>query len=156
MRLAGILLCVILVLLGIGYWYYSSSQAKISILTFNNAKLETAIQLSEQAVTDLQEDQRKINQELTQVNTEFATIRRQNSVLEDKLRDHDIGLLGEAKPELVEIIIDRASAKALRCFELLSGAELTTTERNAKNENAFNSECPWLYNDLVISNGLQP
>ena len=78
------------------------------------------------------------------------------SVLEDKLRDHDIGLLGEAKPELVERIIDRASAKALRCFELLSGAELTTTERNATNENAFNSECPWLYNDLVISNGLQP
>ena len=113
MRLAGILLCVILVLLGIGYWYYSSSQAKISALTFNNAKL-------------------------------------------DKLRDHDIGLLGEAKPALVERIIDRASAKALRCFELLSGAELTTTERNAKNENAFNSECPWLYNDLVISNELQP
>ena len=60
MRLAGILLCVILVLLGIGYWYYSSSQAKISILTFNNAKLETAIQLSEQAVEPTsQEDQTK-------------------------------------------------------------------------------------------------
>jgi hypothetical protein len=60
-----------------------------------------------------------------------------------------LGFLGSKKPALVEKIINAASDKVGRCFELLSGADLTDNERNAKDAKSFNSECPWLYDSLV-------
>ena len=71
------------------------------------------------------------------------------SILSKKLGKHDLGNLGSKKPSLVERIINNASAKVGRCFELESGAKLTEKEKNAKTGKAFNSECPWLFNDLV-------
>ena len=44
MRLAGILLVVILVMGGVGYWYYNDTQARMAILQDNNAKLNIAVQ----------------------------------------------------------------------------------------------------------------
>jgi hypothetical protein len=34
-------------------------------------------------------------------------------------------------------------------FLMLPDLPLTAEEKNAKNENEFNPECPWLYADLV-------
>ena len=155
MRLAGLFLIVIVVMSGIGYWYYNDTQSRMATLQENNAKLKTAIEINEATIDSMRESQRQLNQEIQRVNGDFARIRRQNQVLADKLADHDIGLLGEAKPGLIDRIIDNASDKAFRCFELMSGAELTEQERNAKNGNAFNSECPWLYDDLVGSSRMQ-
>ena len=85
------------------------------------------------------------NEELQKVNQEFANIRSQNNVLSKKLAKHDLAVLGAGKPGLVEKIINNASDKAGRCFEILSGAKLTQKEKEAKNGKAFNSECPWLW-----------
>jgi hypothetical protein len=68
-------------------------------------------------------------------------------VLSDKLGRHDIGNLAENKPGLVERVINGASIKAGRCFELLSGAPLTDKEKEAENGKSFNSECPWLFDN---------
>lgn len=155
MRLAGLFLIVIIVMSGIGYWYYTDTQSRMAILHENNAKLETAIEISEQTVTALRETQAQLNREIQRVNNDFARIRRQNQILASKLTEHDLGLLAEEKPGLIERIIETASEKKFRCFELLSGAELTEQERNAKNGNAFNSECPWLYDGFVSSGRLQ-
>ena len=43
MRLAGLLLIVIIVMGGIGYWYYTDTQARMAVLQENNAKLEIAV-----------------------------------------------------------------------------------------------------------------
>lgn len=155
MKLAGLFLIVIIVMSGIGYWYYTDTQSRMATLQQNNARLETAIEINEQTIDAMRQSQEELNQEIERVNGDFARIRRQNQVLADKLADHDIGLLGEAKPGLIDRIIDNASEKAFRCFEILSGAELTEQERNAANGNAFNSECPWLYDDLVSSDRMQ-
>lgn len=129
----------------VGKLYYNDTQARIAILTENNTKLETAVQTQEEAIQTLQADYARANEELQKVNAEFAKTRAQNNVLSDKLARHDLGVLGNAKPGLVQRTVNRASAKAGRCFELLSGAELTETEKNATSANAFNSECPWLW-----------
>lgn len=150
MRLSAMLFVVILVISGVGYWYYQDSQSTIAILTENNAKLETAKQLQEETIKQMEADYAAMTEELNRVNEEFASIRRQNNILADKLERHDLGLLGSEKPGLVERIINNASNKAGRCFELLAGAELTETERNAENAQQFNSECPWLYDSLVV------
>ena len=151
MKLAGVMALISFVMAGAFYWYYNDTQERMAILNENNAKLEVAIQTSEAAVEQLQVDFQRASEELNKVNTEFADIRRQNRTLSDKLGRHDLGNLAENKPGLVERIITGASKKAGRCFELLSGAELTDTEKEAKNGESFNSECPWLFDRYVTT-----
>ena len=147
MKLAGVMALISFLMAGAFYWYYNDTQERMAILNENNAKLEVAIQISEDAVTSLQESYARANEELTKVNAEFSAIRQQNRVLSDKLGRHDIGNLAENKPGLVERVINGASIKAGRCFELLSGAPLTDKEKEAENGNSFNSECPWLFDN---------
>ena len=145
MKLAGVMALISFVMAGAFYWYYNDTQERMAILNENNAKLEVAVQTSEAAVEALQVDYQRASEELNKVNSEFASIRRQNQVLGDKLGRHDLGNLAENKPGLVERVINGASDKAGRCFELLSGAELTDKEMEAENGKQFNSECPWLF-----------
>lgn len=129
--------------------YYKKSEETKRILTENNAKLEVAIQTSEETISSLQEDYSRANAEINRINIEFTATREQNRELSNRLARHDLGILGSEKPALVERIINGASDKVGRCFELLSGAELTESERNATDARSFNSECPWLYDSLV-------
>jgi hypothetical protein len=144
-KLAGLMFLAMLGMAGIGYWYYNDTQARMSILQENNAKLNTAVQISEQAVASLQADIQRANEQLKAVNQEFAAIRAQNNVLSDKLAKHDLATLGAGKPGLVERLVNRGTANAGRCFELLSGAPLTDKEKEAKDGKSFNNECPWLW-----------
>lgn len=129
--------------------YYQKAEAAKAILIANNAQLEIATRINEETITSLQQDYNKINAELTRINIEFSATREQNRKLSNRLARHDLGILGSQKPALVERIINNASDNVGRCFELLSGAELTESERNAENARSFNSECPWLYDSLV-------
>lgn len=145
MRVTGILLVIIVVILGMGYWYYNDTQARLAILQENNAKLEMAVATNEDTIKQLQIDYAKANKILNETQEKFRAIQAQNQVLADKLAKHDLGMLGANKPGLVGNIITGASNKVGRCFELESGAALTEEEKNAKNANSFNSECPWMW-----------
>ena len=148
-KLIGIFLIVMLTAGGIGYWYYKESQARIQILTENNAKLEIGIALNEETINQLQTDYGMAQQALVRLNDENAAIRRRNNLLIEKFADSNLGFLAENKPELIERIINRGTANAFRCMELLSGAELTDKERNATNGTVFNNECPWLFDSIA-------
>lgn len=126
-------------------FYYDDTQQRIATLNQNNASLESAVRIQEQTLSSLQRDYARASEELQRVNVEFSRIRQQNNELATRLERHDIGLLASARPGLVERTINRASQRAIRCFELLSGAELTEDEKNATTANQFNSECPWLW-----------
>jgi cell division protein FtsB len=145
MRLSALLLVVIMVMGGIGYWYYTDTQKTIATLTENNAKLELAVATNEAAIEQMQADYAAASAELQRINEAYAEIRRQNSRLADKLSDIDLGLLAAEKPESIERAVNRGTYNAGRCFELLSGAPLTQEERNATTGEEFNKECPWLW-----------
>ena len=130
---------------GIGYWYYTDTQSRMVILVANEAKATLAVQESEKAKKVMEENFQRVTQELKQVNDKFATIRASNNVLSEKLQRHDLGVLANKKPGLVQKIINRATVNANRCFEIESGAKLTEKEKNAKTGKAFNNECPWLW-----------
>ena len=147
MRLAGILLVVILVMGGIGYWYYTDTQARMAILQDNNAKLNIAVETNEAALESLQADYATAQNEISSLNAAYTSIRRQNQVLADKLQEIDLTAAAIANAEGIERAVNRGTLNAGRCFELLSGAELNEKERNAENDIAFNKECPWLYDD---------
>ena len=139
------LIVILLAGAGLFYWYYTDTQARLMALIENNAKLEIAVQTSEAALKETQENLKKAAEEMQKINAEFQQIRAQNNVLSNKLNKHDIGVLASKKPGLVEKRINEASGKVTRCFELLSGAQLTEEEENAESDKAFNSECPWLW-----------
>ena len=133
------------IVIGIGYWYYKDSQAIIRTITANNAKLELAVEINETTIMLMQEDAATQADALTTINKNFQDIRSQHGILADMLSEHNIGFLAEKKPMLIENIVNNATKNANRCFELLSGSELTETEKNAKTKNEFNSECPALW-----------
>lgn len=148
-KLSGVLLLLIMMLGGLFYWYFKDSQKTIALLTENNQQLEYAVSTNEDTIASLESDFERINQELRQVNQRFADAREQNSVLSEKLSQHDIGVLGSQRPGLVENLVNQGSNNASRCFELLSGADLTEQEKRAQTGQEFNQECPWLWPDLV-------
>jgi chromosome segregation ATPase len=146
-RLAGILLIVILVMGGVGYWYYNDTQARMAILQDNNAKLNIAVETNEAALESLQADYATAQNEISSLNDAYTAIRRQNQVLADKLQEIDLTAAAISNAESIERAVNTGTENAGRCFELLSGAALNDKERNAKNDIAFNKECPWLYDD---------
>ena len=150
-------LFVVLAVMSAGFvWYYNDTQERMGILTENNARLEVAIQTSEQAIESLQNDYAQVQEENTRINSDYAEIRRQNARLSDKLADMDLGLLAQEKPESIERAVNRGTQNAGRCFELLSGAPLTEEEHNATDGDDFNKECPWIFDDFESRGLLKP
>jgi hypothetical protein len=146
----GVMAIIMMVAGGFGYWYYQDSQDRIATLQHNNAELTIGIETNEQTITALQEDYALQQQIVVDLNTELRDIQRRNQFLVDKFADSDLGVAAAAKPELIERLINRGTANAFRCFELLSGAALNEKERNATNATEFNNECPWIFNDSSI------
>jgi septal ring factor EnvC (AmiA/AmiB activator) len=152
-KLAIVMFMLLLGAGGIGYWYYNDTQERLAILTSNNAKLNTAVELNEQTISSLEQDYAKASGELATLNEQYTSIRRQNQQLADKLQEIDLTAAAIANAEGIERAVNRGTENAGRCFELLSGADLTDKERNAANGIAFNKECPWFY-DTYKSRGL--
>ncbi|MDB9980527.1 hypothetical protein OAD61_00295 [bacterium] len=147
-----------MVVAGGGAWYHKSTQATIMELTSYNAtltanvdKLEEVNQSNINTIAQMQANFEQQREQYDQLQESFTTIRSQNNQLRDRLGEHDLGALAASKPALVGRVINTASEKAFRCFELESGAPLTDRERSATNGKAFNSECPWIYDDLIAS-----
>jgi cell division protein FtsB len=151
--MAKIMIGIIIMMGGIGYWYYTDTQNTIAVLTENNAKLNLAVATNEETIKTMAADFAAANEELKKTNAEFAATREQNNQLASKLQEHDLELTAAARPKSVQRLINGGSRNAGRCFELLSGSPLTEKEKNAKTDKSFNNECPWLY-DTYKSRGL--
>lgn len=149
MKAAAVMAMILLFTVGGFYVYYQDTQKRIATLVENNAKLEIAVQTNEEAISSLKTSIASANAELTRVNKAFAEARTQNRELTDRLAKHEIGMLAAKKPAMVEGIINKASDKALRCFEIMSGSPLTEQEKGAKDAKSFNSECPWLWTGVT-------
>ena len=128
-----------------GLLYVQNLQKDLENAIATNTGLEIANAAAQSAIEELESDYSRIQQQLSRVNTEFAEARAQNTQLRNRLSEHDLGMLAENRPESVERIINRATDNAGRCFEILSGSQLTEEEQNATSGNQFNRECPWLW-----------
>jgi len=141
---------------GAVYFYYSTTQTRIADLTANNATLKTNIQTitdtniqNVKVVDELQESYQAVQDNFSELQSRFQITRLQNNELRQRLGRHELDALAAAKPVLVERTINNASVNVLRCFELMSGAPINKKERDAQTEGQFNSECPWLWEELV-------
>lgn len=149
---------ILLALSGGAAFYYKSTQAKIETLASYNSTLTASVNQLEEVnktnidtIVRIQTNFERQRKEYNKTQESFSVIRSQNNELREKLGKHDLGVLAAAKPGLVEKVINTATERVFRCFELESGAPLVENERTAKDAKAFNSACPWIYDDLVAS-----
>ena len=85
-----------------GYMYYKDTQQRIATLTENNAKLEVAVQISEDSVELLQDDIAK-NAELNrELQKELQIAEKYGDQLRNTLRKHNLTHLANKKPGLIE------------------------------------------------------
>ena len=127
------------------FTYVKDLQKTSEIHRLNSEKFEQAAAQNEEALRVQKENYIALQKNLEVVNAEFASTRAQNNVLSDKLAKHDLNSLAAERPKSIVRLINGGSKKAGRCFELLSGADLTDKEMEAKRARSFNSECPWLW-----------
>ena len=85
-----------------GYMYYKDTQSRIATLTANNAKLETAVQISEQSIETLQSDIAKNAKLNRSLQNELQTAEIYGDQLRDTLRKHNLTHLANKKPGLIE------------------------------------------------------
>ena len=85
-----------------GYLYYKDTQQRIATLTENNAKLEIAVQISEESVAILQNNITK-NAELNrELQKELQTAEKYGDQLRATLQKHNLTHLANKKPGLIE------------------------------------------------------
>ena len=102
---------------------------KTATLEANNQRLTEVNTANLNTITELNQSFEEIRENFNQVQSDFQSIREQNNELKERLGRHELGALASARPQLVERTINSASENALRCFELLSGAPLTESEK---------------------------
>jgi polyhydroxyalkanoate synthesis regulator phasin len=94
---------------GLGYWYYQDSQTRIETLRENNAQLEVAVETSNKTIDNMVE-QSELNQErITKLSNSLRNAEQYNSELRRLFQEHNLTLLAEEKPGLIENRINEAT-----------------------------------------------
>jgi FtsZ-binding cell division protein ZapB len=104
-------------------YYYDSTQATIATLRENNAKLETAIQISEESIKMLQQDMAKFQELNQQLQADLQQAEAYGDDLRSKLREHNLTALALKKPGLLEGKMNGATAKLWRELEQDTGGD---------------------------------
>mgnify|MGYP001563127308 FL=1 len=141
LKLAAIMFILMLAGGTAGAWYYNDTQERLAILNENNAKLETAVAINEEALEAQTASFAAMQAENSRLQKEFTAINDRNRALENRLSRHDIGAAAVAKTALTEKILNNATKNAQRCMEIYSGAVLTDSELAATKPSEINPEC---------------
>lgn len=138
-----LILTVVVGAVGFGAWkYYQYTQEQIGIYRENAAKAEMAQQASEAAVKAIQKDLVEVQAQYTKVTDDFKVAKSRVNALETKLSEHELGDLAQAKPKLIERIVDKGTKDVLRCYEILTGSPLTEEEIAVTKKSKANTTCP--------------
>ena len=114
MKLAGLMAAVLVTVLGLGYWYYSTSQATIATLRENNAQLEVAVQTAQDSIESLQQDMAKFQELNLQLQEDLKAAEAYGDELQAKLRKLDLVQDAIKDPKALEGKMNGATAKLWR------------------------------------------
>lgn len=121
---------------------------RIAVLESNERLYLNSINEQKQTIGFLEESIERQRFEFERVQSEFRTIREENTNFKEQLEALELSKKAVENPSAVEIILNETTLNMNRCFELSTGATLTDDERNATNAEEFNSTCPWLFDEL--------
>ena len=100
----------------------------------------------ELVIADQQANAAKIQEANSNLRAQHTALQEDRKNLANKLGRHELDILAQNKPGLVEKIINRASKNELRCYEIQSGSPLTEDEKAATKKSQINGECPGIAN----------
>ena len=148
-----IILVVLLAGGGFGAWTYMEKlqadnrvlQVNQEILKENELKLNDAIAEQQAVIAEKAKQAEQIQTANAALRTETSRLNSEKDNLAKKLGKHELDILAQNKPGLVNRIINRASDNVMRCFEILSGSPLTHDELQADKPSLYNRECPTIH-----------
>ena len=121
-------LAIILVLGLSSWWLYSENQT----LKGNNLKLESAVEEQQQAMTAMKESFERQGRALNQLQSRNAQIEQEMNSYLDIFRRHNLNMLAEAKPGLIENRINNGTAQV---FESIENDSKELSNLNSTNPN---------------------
>ena len=144
------MIMTILLLVGVSgaVIYVVKLRADNAILKANQVKLEAAVETQKEALEQQKKDFEAImvaNKKLTELTN---NLKKDVADLDKRFTKsgRDIGKSAKEKPKLIQRIVNKASAAALRCVEIAGGSPLTEEEKNATKKSEINRECPSIAN----------
>ena len=148
-----IILVVLLAGGGFGAWTYMEKlqadnrvlQVNQEILKENELKLNDAIAEQQAVIAEKAKQAEQIQTANAALRSETSRLNSEKDNLAKKLGKHELDILAQNKPGLVNRIINRASDNVMRCFEILSGSPLTHDELQADKPSLYNRECPTIH-----------
>ena len=102
LKLAFVSAAMMLVLCGVFYRYYNDTQERIAILNANNAKLETAVAISEESISTMRRDAVRNAELNVQLQQELQKAEQYGDELRATLQKHNLTALAQKKPGLIE------------------------------------------------------
>ena len=153
LKLAAVMAGVMVILMGLGYWYYNDTQEKMRILHENNAKLETAAKIQTEAIKSLEADVELASSIAAQTTKQLQDTQKAVEDMRGKfnkqsklLGSRDLGKMAVSKAKPIKRIINNGAKDIMRCFEIASGQPLTEKEKNAEKPSQLNKHCPRIAN----------
>ena len=148
-----IILVVLLGAGGFGSWTYMQKlqadnevyRINEQVYADNQLKLNDAIADQEVVIAEKAAQAAAIQEANNILRVETDRLDKEKANLAKKLGRHQLDILAENKPGLVTRVINRASDNALRCFEVITGAPLTPSEKEASKPSQYNAECPTIH-----------
>ena len=111
LKIVGILLILLAAETAVFKWYYENTQDKIGVLRENAAKLEVAVQISEDSVAMLQNDATKHAELNSTLQLELQSAERYGDELRNTLQRHNLTALALRKPGLIQKRMQNATDK---------------------------------------------
>ena len=102
---------------GVFYLYYNSSQNTISTLNKNNAKLETAVEIQKQTINSMEKQRDLQAKNIRELSRGLEKAELEKEELRKKLNRHDLERIGRAKAGLLEKAINDGTDKAFEDLE---------------------------------------
>jgi len=144
---------LLIALLFIGsLWHVTNLKADLAVAQANEESLKKSIEMQNELMQMLKKDVAQIQEANSQLATLVERQREETKALSDKFNVNakgearDFGAIAAEKPRIIERLINRGSASAMRCLEIASGAPLTEAELNANTSSEINRECPSIAN----------
>jgi len=123
LKLSAVFAVLMMAMAGAFYWYYNDTQERIGVLRENAARLETAVQISEESVSMLQDEVKRFAEANRQLQSDLQKAEQYGDELRTKLREHDLTALAIRKPGLLEGKMNGATANLWRELEQITGGE---------------------------------
>ena len=115
------LVFIVLAAAGGGLFYVKQLQSNLEIARLNNAKLESAIETSEQSLATLKADNARLNTLTDQLNTDLSKSEQYGDELRATLSKHNLTHLANKKPGLIQNRMQGKTDELWKDLESITG-----------------------------------